>query len=70
MIEGWWYSFGIAGFWLSIGALVWILWRDRERRRRDREEKERRLEELIGPAPDKKEGTTVKDLERQFGKKG
>lgn len=43
MMEGWWTTFAFSGLSLSFGALVWLLWRDRERRRREKEKAFRRI---------------------------
>lgn len=53
-----------------IGFLVWLAANEAKRRKRRREEEiKRRVEELTGR--DFVKGyTTVKDLERKFGKKG
>lgn len=62
-MEGWWVTVCFSGLSLSLGGLVWILWRDRQRREREEN----------APPDDtsaKPEGTSVEDLERMFGKKG
>jgi hypothetical protein len=68
MIEGWWVAFGFSGLPLAIGVLIYMLWRDKMRRkRREEEAMERFLREagLKDRAP-----TSVRELERTYREKG
>jgi hypothetical protein len=66
-MEGWWIAFGFSGLSLSIGALVCLLWRDKERRKcREKEA----LQRLLREAGLEKSPRSVRDLEEIFRKKG
>ena len=67
MIEGWWIAFGFSGLSLSIGALIYLFWRDRMRRKRLEEEA---LQRLLREAGIAKSPRSVRELEEVFRKKG
>jgi dipeptide/tripeptide permease len=68
MPEGWWVSLTLTGLSLSIGLLVYILRRDHVRR--ERQEAERDSCNRVVQRSSSRNTPTVKELEKQYGKKG
>ena len=68
MFDAWWVSFGISGLPVAVGVLVWIILRDRERKRRAKEERLREILREAGVSNNDITPTT-KDLEKQFQNK-
>ena len=66
LFEGWWLAFGYSGLWLSFGVLIWMLLRDRRRKKLEREERVRRMMEAVLGA----EKPSVEQLEKEYEKKG
>ena len=73
MPEGWWISATLAGLWLSFAALVYVLWRGKQNRKKKESQDFFRQMGVtpppVAPTP-RKTTTTLKDLERRYGKKG
>lgn len=64
MAAGVWVSIAVTVFWLSIGIIIYIFQRDKARRQREREARERPVKYSNPNA------ASVKELEKQFGRKG
>jgi hypothetical protein len=62
MPEGWWVSLCLAGLPLSAGLVVYLLWRDRVRKKR---------EQAARPArPSRARAPSLTDLEKEYRRKG
>jgi len=65
MIERWCVTFSFSGLSLSLGVLIWLIWRNRER---DRHERERRVRKFLEEA--RNEGhPEAEELERRLREK-